>query len=434
MPDSDPTLSQPAPCDIHIAGIGLSAQAMALALSRTGYSISLCQPKPTDSRADNTAKKPLDTRTTTIHQAGMLMLHALGIWPNITPPPTAITKIKISVGAQKNTAESDWLLDFGSDAGDDPMAYTVSNQGLETALLDALKDAHSIQFLSEEEALLRQESAPLLIACDGGSSPLRKQAGMRVKDQQAGQTALVALLRLNRPHHETALQRFLPKGPIALMPLATQEAALVWTLDDKQAREMADLPADKLAQAIDEAVGPIALDQAETPTSLAPTLLDTAKTWPLRPHYAYRLSQWRSAHQLMLLAGDAAHALHPLAGMGYNLALSDAAVLADCLTRQARLGLPAASPSLARQYGAGRRLEIIALTAVTQLLNRALSSDLTSYRPTIFSAGMKINSWIQPLFSAGMRGVQLSPLRHGFEKLARGGQLAKASLLNGRWP
>ncbi|MGC6412076.1 MAG: FAD-dependent monooxygenase [Candidatus Puniceispirillaceae bacterium] len=424
MSASDPHLSYPASCDIHIAGRGLSAQVMALALSQTGYRLSMQQPRTADDRS----KAVRDTRTTTIHQAGMQMLSALGVWQNITPSPSPITHIQIAVGAQKDLASSDWLLHFGSDNDDSPMAYTVSNQGLETALLTALDKAPYVAFLSEEAAQQHEADARLLIACDGAASPLRKKAGLKVKDQQAGQTALVALLRLNRPHHQTALQRFLPAGPIALMPLATQDAALVWTLDDARAQAMTNLSEDALAQAVDQAIGTLAFDSSESPKSLTPTLIDTPKFWPLRPHYAYQLSHWRSDRQLMLLAGDAAHALHPLAGMGYNLALSDAAVLADCLTQQASLGLPAASPSLARQYGAGRRLEITALTAATQILNRALSTELKSGRLNSAS------KWLQPLFSAGMRGVQLSPLRTAFERLARGGQLAKANLLEGHWP
>ena len=424
MSASNPHLSYPASCDIHIAGRGLSAQVMALALSQTGYRLSMQQPRTADDRS----KAVRDTRTTTIHQAGMQMLSALGVWQNITPSPSPITHIQIAVGAQKDLASSDWLLYFGSDNDDSPMAYTVSNQGLETALLTALDKAPYVAFLSEEAAQQHEADARLLIACDGAASPLRKKAGLKVKDQQAGQTALVALLRLNRPHHHTALQRFLPAGPIALMPLATQDAALVWTLDDARAQAMTNLSEDALAQAVDQAIGTLAFDSSESPKSLTPTLIDTPKFWPLRPHYAYQLSHWRSDRQLMLLAGDAAHALHPLAGMGYNLALSDAAVLADCLTQQASLGLPAASPSLARQYGAGRRLEITALTAATQILNRALSTELKSGRLNSAS------KWLQPLFSAGMRGVQLSPLRTAFERLARGGQLAKANLLEGHWP
>ena len=124
-----------------------------------------------------------------------------------------------------------------------------------------------------------------------------------------------------------------------------------------------------------------------------------------------------TSHNLVL-AGDASHAIHPLAGQGYNLALGDAAVLADCLAHAKQRGLTAGHRSIRREYNTRRRLEVTTITVVTSGLNQ-----LMSFQPTIAK-----------IVGAGMGFVNRSSLKALFQKSAMGGQLTRANLLEGRLP
>ena len=124
-----------------------------------------------------------------------------------------------------------------------------------------------------------------------------------------------------------------------------------------------------------------------------------------------------TSHNLVL-AGDASHAIHPLAGQGYNLALGDAAVLADCLAHANQRGLNAGHQSIRREYNTRRRLEVTTITAVTSGLNQ-----LMLFQPTIAK-----------ILGAGMGFMNRSSLKALFQKSAMGGQLTRANLLEGRLP
>jgi 2-octaprenyl-6-methoxyphenol hydroxylase len=135
--------------------------------------------------------------------------------------------------------------------------------------------------------------------------------------------------------------------------------------------------------------------------------------WPLKPTISRKMT---GPH--LVLAGDASHAIHPLAGQGYNLALGDAAVLADCLARASALGLGAGHRSVETDYLAGRKFEVTAMTAMTSGLNQ-----LMSFQPAIAK-----------VTGAGMGLVNASPVKSFFQKSAMGGHLARANLLEGRLP
>jgi 2-octaprenyl-6-methoxyphenol hydroxylase len=143
-------------------------------------------------------------------------------------------------------------------------------------------------------------------------------------------------------------------------------------------------------------------------------LAATRLAWPLRPSWRRRISA-----PGLILAGDAAHAIHPLAGQGYNLALADAAVLADLLVEGRRRGLPASHLSLRRAYEAARWRERAAMTMATSGLNR-----LFSHAP----AG------VRRLAGLGFAMLDRLPVKSVFSDIAAGGQLAEAALLEGRLP
>ena len=244
----------------------------------------------------------------------------------------------------------------------------------------------------------------MVVACDGANSKLRDYASIRTFREPHRQTAIIANLISEQAHENTAFQRFLPGGPIALMPHGERRVSLVWSLPKDEASRVLTLDEDEFAKLVLKVFG----------KTLGGLRLDGPRlSWPLQPTITRKMT----SHNLVL-AGDASHAIHPLAGQGYNLALGDAAVLADCLAHANQRGLNAGHQSIRSDYSARRRLEVTAMTAMTSGLNQ-----LMSFQPKMAK-----------IAGAGMGLVNRSPLKALLQISAMGGQLTRANLLEGRLP
>jgi len=421
---------------IAIAGSGLTALVMARALAETGYQVIIFP-------AESDLAPPPDSRTTTINAAGQRMLDCLGLWQALPKNPTSINPTPINPApisrirlAEGSPQRGGWSLDFGD--GSSPMAYTAENSALlsacqqqlagESRVLQAASPLADISWQAGRP-VLRDRSGQgwlpdLLVACDGRDSPARRAAGLKIWDRPAGQTALVGRLRLGLPHQDTAWQRFLPGGPLALMPLPENQAAMVWSLPPKEAERLAAGSHQDFETALMEAFGG-ELGQLR--------LLDRLAKWPLRPSFVPKRT-----HPHLILAGDAAHALHPLAGMGFNLALSDVAVLADCLAAAGRRGLAADHASILADYEQKRVVETAALSAVTEGLNRLFSTDLLPLLPVPARPFARVPRAGRPLRARlagiGMTLLGRSRMRTKLSDIAMGGVLARARLLEGKLP
>ena len=188
-----------------------------------------------------------------------------------------------------------------------------------------------------------QVHARLAIAADGAQSTLRSLAGIEVDTHDHGQRGVVAYVSTARPHEDTAWQRFLPGGPLAFLPCADGNSSIVWSLPDDEAARMLALDEAgfeaALARAFDRRLGDVRLASPRA-------------AFPLRRQLARSYVRGR-----VLVLGDAAHVVHPLAGQGVNLGLRDVAALRDMVTAaQAGRGDWGATPRLAR-WARSRRSE-----------------------------------------------------------------------------
>jgi ubiquinone biosynthesis UbiH/UbiF/VisC/COQ6 family hydroxylase len=251
----------------------------------------------------------------------------------------------------------------------------------------------------------RDMSCDLLVACDGANSPLRSLAGLKTRTAQHRQSAIVAILKSEKPHGDSAFQRFLIGGPIALMPMPDNLLSLVWTLpaDDADAH-----------MAMDDTQFDIACNAAFGHDLGQLTVASDRLLWPLTPSLSLS-----PTGDNMVLAGDAFHAIHPLAGQGYNLALGDAAVLADCLAKAHQRGLTAGHPSVLSDYTRNRKVEVLAMSGVTTALNNLF---------------FKMPPSLRRVAGIGMSLVNASPLKMALSRIAAGGKLNKASLMQGKLP
>ncbi|MDH5822170.1 FAD-dependent monooxygenase [Luteimonas sp. RD2P54] len=204
-------------------------------------------------------------------------------------------------------------------------------------------------------------AAGLAIAADGADSLLRGLAGVAVETRDYRQRGVVAYVGTERGHEDTAWQRFLPGGPLAFLPCADGSSSIVWTLPDAEAARVLGLDdagfGDALTRAFDARLG-------------------AAK--PLSPRVAFPLRRQLSERALagrVLLLGDAAHVVHPLAGQGVNLGLRDVSALRDAILRARRRGGDWARASVLQRWARVRRSENAVAAYAFDGINRVFSND-----------------------------------------------------------
>ena len=357
---------------IMIVGGGLAGLVTALVFARSGHSVTLMD-------ADRPTAEAEKIRTTTLNPYAYAWLENLGVTDHMPVPPTPVHKIEVSderLRPRPGFAIKDRLMGWDSDAPETPLAYTARNHDLVTAskmLVQATgeidyrqgaritswqskhpTDGHAAGLLEDADG--KTYRAELVIACDGGSSPLRELAGIRTIRRNPGQTALVADIKLSKHHQQMAWQRFLDNGPLALMPLDKDDlAALVWTLDDETAEQLKTIEDDRFDAALNDAAMSPFGDLA---------VASTRFSWPLRLNHAIKPCATRLA-----LVGDAAHSIHPLAGQGFNLAMGDAEALSNAVSWNRDHGLDAGAAAGLDRYARARLAEVSAITLATDSLN-----------------------------------------------------------------
>lgn len=369
--------------DAVVAGAGLSGLSAALALAEAGLEVMVVD--RTDPRTAAARKGGGDIRTTAISLSSRRLFEALGVWPAVAGRAEPILDIRVSDG------DSPFHLHYDHRAvGDQPMGHIVVNDDLKAALLERIAAQPSVTFAGPgivtglavgpavaELALAdgRRLAGSLVIGADGRESAVRSLAGLRATRLPYRQSSIVDTIGHDLPHRGIAHERFLPGGPLALLPLPGDRSALVWTERTAVAERIARLDDAAFAAALLERFG-------DSLGRLHP--LGPRRVYPLELVMAERFVADRVA-----LAGDAAHAMHPVAGQGFNLGLRDVAALAEVMADAVRFGLDPGSPTVLRDYQRRRRFDSMTLMASTDGLVRLFSNDIAPLR-TVRALGLGI--------------------------------------------
>ena len=236
--------------------------------------------------------------------------------------------------------------------------------------------AQAIVERSHDGALVRSKSGQLIqcelvVAAEGRNSPLRDQAGIPVTRIPYRQTAIVCAVAHERPHHDVALEHFLPAGPFAALPMgpstdaepggAPNVSAIVWTERTRDALALMALDDVRFAREAARRLGPH-----------LGALRAVGRRWsyPLSAMIAHRYVDTRLA-----LAGDAAHGIHPIAGQGLNLGFRDGIELADLIVDAFLAGSDTGSSALLAQYQRARQVDNLLMFTMTDALDRLFSTD-----------------------------------------------------------
>jgi 2-octaprenyl-6-methoxyphenol hydroxylase len=364
-------------CRVLVVGGGMAGMSLAIALAGAGIPVILLDRSALEAQQD----EAFDGRSSAIAYGSARALEGIGVWSGLAPAAEPIEEIRVSDGPSLL-----FLHYRHQEVGPYPLGYIVENRAIRGALLAYARALPEFALLAPAtlvsvvrarngvRARLADGSeiaAELVVAADGRESPLRAEAGIAVTEWSYPQTGIVCTIAHERPHRGVAHERFLPAGPLAFLPMRGTEASphrssIVWTERRAAAPQIMALEPDAFAAALQQRFG-----------DWLGRLRLEGRRWS---HPLALLHAESYVAERLALLGDAAHAIHPIAGQGLNLGLRDVAALAEILVDAARLGLDLGQPDLLARYQTQRRFDNVVLALATDALNRLFSNEVPLVR------------------------------------------------------
>ena len=324
--------------DVIVAGAGIAGAASALSLAEQGLTVALIEPSTIAADAPPPAAsiEEVDPRVSAISLASERLLHRLDAWSVI--PSNVISPYRHMVVWE---ADGTGEIQFDATSVNRPqLGYIIENRWIVHGLISRLMANRHVQMhpnaavtafkfdpaVKRASVMLsdgQQIAARLIVAADGARSTLRDLAGIETDNQDTGQSAIVTTAHTALPHRETAWQNFLPTGPLAFLPLGSlaeqRASSIVWSAERALATELMAHDEQRFCRALERG-----LEQR------------LGRVQACSQRYIFPLYQRHARSYFvpgLVLIGDAAHAIHPLAGQGINLGLSDVAVLSEEIAR-----------------------------------------------------------------------------------------------------
>ncbi|MFL6592114.1 MAG: FAD-dependent monooxygenase [Luteimonas sp.] len=361
--------------DAVVVGGGVVGTTTSLLLADAGLRVALVEA----SAPQRWEAEHPDLRVYAFAPDNAALLNRLGVWAGVTQArvqPYRHMRIWDAAGGGELRFDADamgrrelgWIVEHGLLA--DRLSAALASSGVRTlcpARVESLMQDESGVRLQLEDG--RSVEAGIAIAADGPDSTVRGLAGFDVERHDYAQRGIVAYVHTARPHADTAWQRFLPGGPLAFLPCAAgvreaaagQASSIVWTVPTLESERLMALDAAAfdaaLTRAFEARLGEV--------RSLSPRV-----AFPLRRQLVDQYVRGR-----VLVVGDAAHVVHPLAGQGVNLGLRDAAALAGSIRAALERRTDWASPRRLARWGRERRSENAIAAHAFDAINRVFSSD-----------------------------------------------------------
>jgi 2-octaprenyl-6-methoxyphenol hydroxylase len=358
--------------DIAVVGAGAVGLAFAAAIKREAgallkVALVASGPQAGDGRL----------RTVALSPGSRSLLERIGAWRTLESQVEPIREMAIYDGAPEDAVRLEQLR-FANPNGA-PLAHMAFNDDV-TAALRVAADEAGVRFIEGAAATFtalpfvaelglldgRAVRARLIVAADGARSKLRALADIATTGWSTGQSGIVATIAHEREHAGRAEQHFLPAGPFAMLPLPGRRSSIVWNERPEEAERLV---------AAGEAEFIAALEQRFSPRLGRLSLASRPHAFPLE----FRVARAFVGERLALI-GDAAHLVHPLAGLGLNLGLRDVAALAEVLIERLRLGLDPGGREPLREYQQRRRFDALTSGLGMDAMNRVFSNDFTALR------------------------------------------------------
>lgn len=386
--------------DVLVVGGGLVGASLALALGRAGLDVAIVEAHPFRLNV----QPNYDERSIALAQGSQRIFTGMGLWHSLHDAVCPIHTIHVSdrghFGFTRLKREQE---------GVEALGYVASARLLGNTLIQAIEKTEvrllapaQLEKFQVENAQVRvtlslggkpvECRTRLLVAADGVQSQVREQLGIKTRQWDYGQTAIIANVTPDQPHNHVAYERFTDTGPMALLPLNDNHCSLVWTLRTDQVDEM---------MALDD-VAFLARLQARFGYRLGRfTKVGTRYAYPLQ-----LLRAKQSTAQRLALIGNAVHTLHPIAGQGFNLGLRDVAALAEVVIDAQRKGDDIGGADVLQRYADWRQTDQRRVVAFTDGMVRLFSQTF----PPL--AGLR---------DAGMLALDLCPpAKRAFGRLTMG--------------
>jgi len=355
--------------EIIVLGGGVVGLSAAHLLAKEGFRIALIEPHPPNLEW----QEAFDSRCVAIAKSSQKIFEDIGVWQ-------AMLAERISPYRQMHVWDA---LGFGkvtfdaAEIAEAELGHIIEQRVMIKALWQSIKrysnvtlitpaypksieiGSDHVNFALEDREVLQ---AKLVVGAEGANSWLRKTQAFKTVEHHYDQEALVATVETLLPHQETAWQRFLKEGPLAFLPLSDpHKSSIVWTASTEKIKTLMELRDEEfyeqLAHAFDYQLGKI--------LSSSPRKCFTLK----------RLHAERYVQERMVLIGDAAHVIHPLAGQGVNLGLGDVAKLGEILSYANNTGYDIGHYLVLRKYERARKGQVKAMMAAMELLKEGFGSQ-----------------------------------------------------------
>lgn len=374
-------MTTPLEVEVCILGAGPVGATLAAALAAGGVRAAVVDAAPLPPME----MPAFDGRAYAIALTSRRLLDAAGVWENLPEEPCPILGIKVADGRPGERASGLSLHFDHAELGGEPFGWMVEARSLRVALNARLPTLPELTVFAPATAVVERFAeyagirlsggqeirARLVVGAEGRHSPLRQAAGIPVTRLDYHCVGIVGAVAHERPHHNEALEQFLPHGPFAQLPMQgipghPHVSAIVWTERTAIARRC------------------LALDDAAYGRQIAARIGDRlGAVTPIGRRWSYPLTAMHAARYTagrLALVGDAAHGIHPIAGQGLNLGFRDVAALAEMVVAAVRAGEDPGGAALLARYQAARRPEGLLMLGVTHGLERLFTSPLPPVR------------------------------------------------------
>ena len=355
--------------DLVIIGGGLVGASLAVALAETGLHITVVEA----TAADTPAHPSYDERVIALSLGSARIFEGMGLWSAIAPDAAPIQQVHVSdrghCGFAHLEAENEGVPALGYVAPARVMGAALSARMAASPRIEVLRPARlqGLQITKQRVHLevavagtSRLLTAALLVAADGGESAVRKRLGLKTRTRDYGYDAIIATVTPQRipttTRPGTAFERFTDSGPLALLPMTKSRYGVVWTAPHHETADILSLSDEAFSAALQARFGS-RLGELTRPSQ--------RRAYPLRLMLAKQLTRER-----LLLIGNAAHTLHPVAGQGFNLGLRDVAELADLLVDARRTAKDLGGPAVLAPYRRRRAPDHALIAGLTDGLAR----------------------------------------------------------------
>lgn len=366
--------------DITIVGAGYVGITAALILNTMGFKVAIIE----KGKISNIADPSEPSRLLALASSSCEIFKKYGIINSFNEIGQPIKNIEV--------LEEDvpTLLEFNSQ--DTCFGHMVEERNLKAILIERLRDSQikiyeNAEVISIGNGVVQTQgmslTADLVIGADGNNSFVRKLLGIATVSKDYNQFAIVCDLEHKQNHNGTAYEKFLPSGPFAILPkLGGTKSSIVWTVTNEYWKQFETLDFKEQEQAV---------CAHATPLVGATRVTTKLKAFPLKLIYAKKYFDVRA-----VLVGDAAHAIHPLAGQGLNLSIRDVAVLCEAIKEQNSLGLDIGSSIMLEKYQSNRKCDNVFMIEATHSINSIFAIE---FLPVKFARrlGMKLINHFAPI-------------------------------------